>query len=400
MAIGITEDRGGTPAPGLELAGASVIRRGRRIRLPRSPKVLAGLGLLLCFLLLAIVGPSLAPYDPAASVATNVSLPQSPSAAHWLGTTQQQQDVLSQLLAGGRSTVLVAFVAGLVATVISVVVGVTAGYKAGRTDDLLSMLANFFLVLPALPLLIVIFGFLPPSGGSDDLLIGLIIAITGWAFGARVLRAQTLSLRNRDYVESARLIGERGWRIIGFEILPNLVPIIASSFLFTVLYGVGTYTALAFLGLVNPNHWSWGGMLFYAQVSNAEVSGYWWWFVPPGLAVALMGTSLALLNFGIDEFINPRLRVAGLSRRRARKAGQSVPPRRFTLGVTPVIRTARPVAAGAGVIAGAGAARTGDAGVSAARTGDAGVSAARAGGARTGGAGTEAAGTAPGGDPR
>jgi peptide/nickel transport system permease protein len=200
------------------------------------------------------------------------------------------------------------------------------------------MLANFFLVMPALPLLIVIFGFLPASGGSDDPLIGAIIAITGWAWGARVLRAQTLSLRNRDYVESARLIGERGWRIISFEIMPNLIPIIASSFLFTVLYGVGTYTALAFLGLVNPNHWSWGGMLFFAQVSNAEVSGYWWWYIPPGLAVALLGTSLALLNFGIDEFINPRLRVAGLSRRQAKKEGALALPRRFVLGLTPVVR--------------------------------------------------------------
>jgi peptide/nickel transport system permease protein len=315
------------------------------MRLPRSAKVLTGLGMLLFFLVLAIVGPSLAPDNPAASAVTNVALPQPPSAAHWLGTTQQQQDVLSQLLTGGRSTILVAFVAGLVATAISIGVGVTAGYTGGRADDLLSMLANFFLVMPALPLLIVIFGFLPRSGGSNDLLIGLIIAITGWAWGARVLRVQTLSLRNRDYVESARLIGERGWRIIGFEILPNLIPIIASSFLFTVLYGVGTYTALAFLALVNPNHWSWGGMLFYAQVSNAEVSGYWWWFIPPGLAVALMGTSLALLNFGIDEFINPRLRAAGLSRRRAKKAGQAVPPRRFVLGVTPVVRPSGPARA-------------------------------------------------------
>src|ERR1043165_1149154 len=106
------------------------------------------------------------------------------------------------------------------------------------------MLANFFLVLPALPLLIVVFGFLPTFSGSNDLLIGLIISVTGWAFGARGLRAQTLSLRNRDYVESARITGERTWRIIGFEILPNLLPIVASSFLFTVLYAVGTYTAM------------------------------------------------------------------------------------------------------------------------------------------------------------
>jgi len=317
----------------------------RRVRLPRSPKVLIGLAGLIGFLVLAVIGPWIAPYNPSQTFSTTASFPLPPSAAHLLGTTQQQQDVLSQLLAGGRSTILVAFVAGLVATMLSVIVGVTAGYAGGLGDDLLSMLANFFLVVPALPLLIVIFGFLPPSQGSDDLLIGLIIAITGWAYGARVLRAQTLSLRTRDYVDSARIIGERGWRIIGFEILPNLTPILATSFLFTVLYGVGTYTALAFLGLVNPNHVSWGGMLFYAQVAGAEQSGYWWLFIPPGLAVALLGTSLALLNFGIDEFINPRLQAAGLTRRRARRAGVTGAerlPRRFVLGVTPVLRSVPP----------------------------------------------------------
>jgi len=342
MAVGSSTDLGATqgvdltPPPPGQRAG-----RGR-LRLPRSPKVLIGLAGLAVFIVLAVIGPWIAPYNPSRTFSTTASFPLPPSAAHLLGTTQQQQDVLSQLLAGGRSTVLVAFVAGLAATVLSVVIGVTAGYAAGLADDLLSMLANFFLVMPALPLLIVIFGFLPPSQGGDDVLIGAIIAITGWAFGARVLRAQTLSLRNRDYVESARIVGERGWRIIGFEILPNLIPILASSFLFTVLYGVGTYTALAFLGLVNPNHLSWGGMLFYAQVAGAEQSGYWWLFIPPGLAVALLGTSLALLNFGIDEFINPRLRAAGLSRRRARRAqvpGDARPPRRFVLGLTPVIRS-------------------------------------------------------------
>jgi peptide/nickel transport system permease protein len=229
--------------------------------------------------------------------------------------------------------------AGVVATVLSVVIGICAGYLHGRlADDLLSMLANIFLVLPALPLLIVIFGFLPPSSSANDLLIGLIIALTGWAWGARVLRAQTLSLRTRDYVESARIIGERGWRVISHEILPNLVPVVASSFLFTVLYGVGTYTAIAFLGLVNPEHWSWGSMLFEAQNSDAEISGYWWWYIPPGLMVALLGTALALLNFGIDEFINPRLRAAGLARRQAKKTRGSGLPRRFELGLTPVVR--------------------------------------------------------------
>jgi peptide/nickel transport system permease protein len=332
---------GGAPgSAGTPEGAALAIRRGRArgVRLPRSPKIIFGLITLGLFVILAVIGPWIAPYSPGESLSTTNGVPQPPSAAHWLGTTQVQQDVLSQLLAGGRSMLLVAFLAGAVATVLSVVLGVAAGYLGGLADDLLSMLANFFLVLPALPLLIVVFGFLPASGGSNDLLIGLIIAFTGWAFGARVLRAQTLSLRSRDYVDSARLAGEPTWRILGFEILPNLLPIVASSFLFTVLYAVGTYTAMAFLGLVNPEHWSWGTMLFWAQSANAEVSGYWWWYLPPGLAVAFLGTALALLNFGIDEFINPRLRAAGLTRKRVRRYAAGPVPRRFKLGLTPVVR--------------------------------------------------------------
>ena len=323
------------PEPVAPVAGPG---RARGIRWPRSPKIIIGLITLGLFLVLAIIGPWIAPYSPGGSSSTTNGVPQPPSAAHWLGTTQLQQDVFSQLLAGGRSMVLVAFLAGAIATVVSVVVGVSAGFLSGYADDLLSMLANFFLVLPALPLLIVIFGFLPTADNSNDLLIGLIIAITGWAWGARVLRAQTLSLRTRDYVDSARLVGERTWRIIGHEILPNLMPIVASSFLFTVLYAVGTYTAMAFLGLINPEHWSWGTMLFWAQSANAEVSGYWWWYLPPGLAVAFLGTSLALVNFGIDEFINPRLRAAGLTRKRVKRYAAGPVPRRFPLGLTPVVR--------------------------------------------------------------
>lgn len=314
-------------------------RRARMLRLPRSPKILVGLCLASFFVLLAIIGPYVAPYDPSASLSTTSGTPHPPSGAHWLGTTQVQQDVLSQLLVGGRSTILVSVVAGVIATVLAVVFGVTAGYFGGWIDDLLSMLANVFLVLPALPLLIVIFGFLSKTTSPNDLLIGLVISFTGWAFGARVLRAQTLSMRNRDYIESARVIGERSWRIMMFEILPNLVPIVATSFLFTVIYGVGTYAALSFLGVISVAHWSWGTMFYWAQSAQAaqQVHIEWWWFVPPGLALGLFGTALALLNFGIDEFINPRLRAAGLTGRRARRAGL---PRRPRLGLTPVVASA------------------------------------------------------------
>jgi len=338
MAVGLGTEQvtGGGPNRGTAQPGPAA-RRQRALRVPRSPKIIAGLALLLLFVLIAIIGPVLAPYSPD-QVFANSPVPLPPSGAHWLGTTNLQQDVFSQVLVGGGDMLLVSFIAGVIATALSVVIGVAAGFLGGLADDLLSMLANIFLVMPALPLLVILFGFLGKTGSNDLFLVGLIISVTGWAWGARVLRAQTLSLRNRDYVDSARIIGERRWRIIFTEILPNLAPIVASSFLFTVLYAVGTYTAMAFLGLVNPN-WNWGGILFYAQGSNAELTGYWWWFIPPGLAVALLGTSLVLLNFGIDEFINPRLRAAGLARRAGGRR-RAKARRRQQFALTPVVRAA------------------------------------------------------------
>src|SRR5215467_5397596 len=211
MAVGIGTEQltGSGPAPDAAPPGTAA-RRQRALRLPRSPKIIAGLALLVFFVLLASIGPLVAPYSPD-NVFADSPVPLPPSGAHWFGTTNLQQDVFSQVLVGGGDMLLVSFIAGVIATALSVVIGVAAGYLGGLTDDLLTMLANIFLVMPALPLLIVIFGFLPTSSGGNDLLIGLIIAFTGWAWGARVLRAQTLSLRGRDYVVSAQVIGERSW---------------------------------------------------------------------------------------------------------------------------------------------------------------------------------------------
>jgi oligopeptide/dipeptide ABC transporter ATP-binding protein len=169
--------------------------------------------------------------------------------------------------------------------------------------------------------------------------VAAIIAVTNWAYTARTLRAQTLSLRNRDFVEAARVSGEGRSRIILVEVLPNLIPIVAASFLFTSLSAIGAYVVIAFLGLAGsptsspPGLWNWGEMLREGFANNAVRSGWWWWWAPPGVLIALLGTGLALLNFGIDEFINPRLRAAGLSRKAASKAGIS---RRPKLGMTPV----------------------------------------------------------------
>src|ERR1700693_3134261 len=159
------------------------------------------------------------------------------------------------------------------------------------------------------------------------LLLAFIIAVRAGAYSSRLLRAQTLALRTLDFVEAARVSGEGRLRIILAEILPNLVPIVAASFLFTTLYAIYAYVAIAFLGLGGsptsspPGLWNWGEMLREGFANNAIRGGWWWWWAPPGLCVALLGTGLALLNFGIDEFINPRLRTGGVSRKAARTAG-------------------------------------------------------------------------------
>jgi peptide/nickel transport system permease protein len=206
-----------------------------------------------------------------------------------------------------------------------VIIGVSSGYLANTGGEALSALSNVFLVIPALPLIIIVASILPTVSNT---IIGLVIGLTSWAWGARVLRAQTLSLRGRDYVDAAKATGESTWRIIFFEILPNLTAVIASGFVGTVIFAVLSEITLAFIGVADPTDWNWGTILFWAQSQQALAQGAWWWFVPAGLAIAILGTALSLLNFGIDEIVNPRLRNSG------RIKGKSV---RMRIGFTPVL---------------------------------------------------------------
>jgi peptide/nickel transport system permease protein len=281
-------------------------------RLPFKAK--AGVILLGLFVLAAIVGPAVAPYDPSYQNSSPSLSMQAPSAAHLLGTTQSGQDVLSQLLVGIRLTLELALLVGVIAGFVSVIVGVTSAFLGGVWDEILSLLTNVVLVIPQLPLLILLFGFLPQKGQLATIVV---LSATSWPWGARVIRAQALSIRNRDFVAASRESGEKTWRIITFEIIPNQVSLIAANFVNTVLYAIGTSVALAFIGLADLNSWSLGTMLYWAQSQQALQLGAWWWFLPPGIAVALIGTSLVLLNTGIDELGNPRLSLA----RAARKVG-------------------------------------------------------------------------------
>jgi peptide/nickel transport system permease protein len=300
-------------------------RRGRR-RILANGKVTAGVVILAVFSLIAIFGDLIKPYDPSKR---SRDILEAPSWRHWSGTTHIGQDIFSQLLVGTRSVMFVGFIAGLVATIVAVVVGVTSGYLAGVAAESLSALSNVFIVIPALPLIIIITNVIPNSG---DWTIALVIGCTSWAWGARLLRAQTLSLRRRDFVEAARATGESTWRIIMFEIMPNLTAIIAASFVGTVVFAVGTEISLAFVGVSGISEWNWGEILFWAQGQQALPQGAWWWFVPAGLCVALLGTALSLVNFGIDEIVNPRLRASG--RGGGRVNGRKV---RMKIGFTPVL---------------------------------------------------------------
>jgi peptide/nickel transport system permease protein len=281
--------------------------------LAANPKVAIGLGIVGFFLLVAILGPLIIHQDP---TALSSAVLQPPSSAHWLGTTQTGQDVFSQVVVGTRTSMLLGIGTGLMATIISVIVGLIAGYCGGLIDDMLSLVINIFLVVPAIPLAIIIAAYFPFRG---PLPIAIIVTITGWAWGARVLRAQTLSLRRREFVEAARASGETTLRIIFAEILPNEIAVVAAGLVGTMIYAILAQVGLEFLGLGDVTTVSWGTIFYWAQNNEALLLGAWWWFLAPGLCVALLGAGLAFINFGIDELANPRLR----KERRAKKPSQA-----------------------------------------------------------------------------
>lgn len=265
-------------------------------------KARTGLLILLFFILVALLAPVIAPYSPVYS-GFNSMMPPSP--VHWLGTTQDGQDVFSELVFGARISLLVGFIAGVLTTVISLFMGLLSGYLSGGVDEFISYLINVFLVLPGLPLMIILAAYSPVKG--IDMII-FVITFTSWAWGARVLRAQVTTLRTRDYVLAARFAGDSVLRVLFREILPNMMSLVAASFLGAALSAILGEAGLEFLGLGDPTVVSWGTMLYWSQNSGALLQGQWGWVLAPGLCIALLGTSLVLMNFGVDQFANPRLR--------------------------------------------------------------------------------------------
>lgn len=267
-----------------------------------SPVGLLGFGLLAFMLVLALFGPLIAPYDP--STASGKPF-EPPSHAHWLGTNDVGQDILSELIVGARISLLIGFSAAAGAILIGTLVGLVAGYAGGRVDSLLMRLVDVVLVLPFIPLMIVVAAYVGASAGNLITAIMLVI----WARPARVVRSGVLALRNITYVEGARALGASDFHILFRHILPGVLPIAVSQFILAASGSILIEASLSFLGLGDPVRKSWGTILYYAQIRGAFLNGSWpWWVVPPGLMITLAVLGFALTGRALEGYLFPRLR--------------------------------------------------------------------------------------------
>jgi peptide/nickel transport system permease protein len=298
------------------------VRSRRRIWLPgwltillRNPKAQVGLGILFVMVLFAVI----APFVASASTATNFSFAtrQPPSWHHLFGTTDQGSDVWAGVVFGARRSLATGFFIAVLSTVLAATIGITAAYVGGIVDEFLSLIINVVIVIPAIPLLIDITAFLHSRG-----MLTMILVIGGllWSIEARILRGQALMLRNRDFIQAAKVAGESTWRIIFGEVMPNMISRIAAAFILVFYIGILVEAGLEFLGLGDSAKSSWGVSLYWATVNSSVLQGEWWSFLFPGLAIGLTVLALTLLLVGIDEVSNPRLRGLPKQRRFRRRS--------------------------------------------------------------------------------
>jgi peptide/nickel transport system permease protein len=305
MAMAVT-----TTKPTALPAGHAVARIWRAIRSNR--KATVGTFLLLIFILISAFPGAIARDSP-----TLINYPPNMgfSTAHLLGTNGTGQDLFAQVVYGTWSVLEIALVVGALTTVVAMLIGVAAAYLGGLWDSSLNVLTDVLLVIPLFPLLIIIAAY---AHGATTVVLITSISLTGWSYTARQLRSQALTLRSRDFLEAARVRGERKIYIIVVEIIPTMTSLIVASFLTNALYAILFSSSLQFIGLGDPNTVSWGTTLYWAQTADALENGQIWWALAPGICIALLGTAFALLNYAFDEIGNPALRPV-------RKPKRSVP---------------------------------------------------------------------------
>ncbi len=275
------------------------------IQIIRKKLSLGGLIIILFFVVLALLAPVIAgPYQSALNLAEK-NLP--PSAEHILGTDGQGRDVWTLLVYGTQVDLIVGFAASLAAMLVGTSVGLVAGYYGRITDQVLSRITDFFLVIPWLPFVLVIVTLLEPSLQT----IVFSIALVSWPTTARVIRSQVLSLKERQFIERAKAVGAGRAYIIRKHILPNVMPLVWAEAVLTISSAIFTEAFLSFFGLGPPGVQTWGVMVNYAYNQNAMISGQWWWFAPPGIFITTLVLGFAMLGYGIEDILNPALKRRG-----------------------------------------------------------------------------------------
>ncbi len=289
--------------PGRGVASEAVGRRREILYFAlRGKKVPFALGVLLLFLAIGLLGPVLRPGDPNAFVGP---LGAPPSAEYWFGTTTFGQDVFAQFAHGLVATFLVGLLGGGVASIIGMVVGFVAGYRGGVVDEIFNMLTNVVLVIPTLAVLIVVTAYLQARG---LVLEAIFIGLTSWPWAARAIRAQTFSLRSREYVDLARISGMSSLRVVFREIAPNMSSYLFMTFILLFGGAILIAASLDFIGLGPTEGTSLGLMMYNSVAWSALQLEMWWWFVPPGIGITAIVGALYVLDVGLDEIFNPRLR--------------------------------------------------------------------------------------------
>jgi peptide/nickel transport system permease protein len=290
------------------MTAAAAVGRGaarRTLHLVWSDRIgRVGLVLLAATVVVAIFGPILFPFDPSGVGTSSADILAPPSAEHWLGTDELGRDVFRATLEGARISLLVGLLATAVSIIVGTLVGLSAGFYLGLVDRVLMRVTDFFLVLPTLPLTITLAAIVGQSLG----VIVLVIGLTSWPATARIVRSQVLSLRERQFVTRVRALGATDVRIVGRHILPNVLPLIFANTVLVIAGSILAEATLAFLGLGDPVHVSWGTMLHFAFVSGAMGRGAWWYILPPGIGIVVVVLGFTLAGHTLDRILNPRLR--------------------------------------------------------------------------------------------
>ncbi|NUU95660.1 peptide ABC transporter permease [Marinitoga sp. 1135] len=265
-------------------------------------RVIFGSIVLIFFVLLAIIGPMIAKFDPL----DTSSMPYSPpNPTNWLGTTTFGHDIFSQLVYGLRSSLYLGIIGGGIATIVGLIIGFISGYLGGFSDEFLMMITNIMMVIPTMALLIIIAAYLPYRGVTIE---SIIIGLTSWPWTARAVRSQTLSLKSREFVQLAKITAVKPMKIVFKEIAPNMMSYVFMVFILQFGGAILSAIGLDFIGLGPTRGVSLGTMLQQAVLWSAIQLKMWWWVVPPGLVITIFVGTLFYVNTGLDEAFNPRLR--------------------------------------------------------------------------------------------